>query len=282
MQKIPIRGIKERPLENRFNITKLESLLSENDMIQELHRHAFFFVLFLKDGNGEHIIDFTPYPVKKNSIFFMRPGQVHQLQLKKGSAGYLMQFDQNFYSPQLASSKSIFKKVSHKNYYSLHAEKFQKLLLILSNINEEHSQKQAHYEEVIKANLKILFIEIVRQSRHTSTVSKKTLYSQERLEEFLELVENHLSSHKSIAEYAEMMHLSTFQLNKITKETLGKTSSQILNEQILLEAKRNLLGTLNQINQIAYELGYEDSSYFIRFFKKHTGISPEVFRKNFK
>ena len=80
----------------------------------------------------------------------------------------------------------------------------------------------------------------------------------------------------------EMMHLSYFQINKITKETIGKTCSQIINEQILLEAKRNLLGTPNQIHQIDQNLGYEDTRYFIRFFKKHAGVAPETFRKNFK
>lgn len=79
-----------------------------------------------------------------------------------------------------------------------------------------------------------------------------------------------------------MLHLTTYQLNAITKETLGKTGSQLINEQILLEAKRQLLSTSNQVNQIAYDLGYEDVSYFIRFFKKHIGNSPEIFRQNFK
>ena len=79
-----------------------------------------------------------------------------------------------------------------------------------------------------------------------------------------------------------MMHLTTFKLNKITKETVGKTCSQLINEQIILEAKRHLLATTNQVNQIAFDLGFEDPSYFIRFFKKSANFSPEVFRKNLK
>ncbi|HRW99910.1 MAG TPA: AraC family transcriptional regulator [Cyclobacteriaceae bacterium] len=51
---------------------------------------------------------------------------------------------------------------------------------------------------------------------------------------------------------------------------------------MLLEAKRYLLATSNQVNQIAFQLGYEDVSYFIRFFKKLTGNTPEAFRKNFR
>jgi AraC-like DNA-binding protein len=78
-----------------------------------------------------------------------------------------------------------------------------------------------------------------------------------------------------VSEYAAMMNLSTYQLNAITKQTLGKTCSQLIDEHIILEAKRYLLATANQVNQIADHLGYEDVSYFTRFFKKHTGYSPE-------
>lgn len=73
-----------------------------------------------------------------------------------------------------------------------------------------------------------------------------------------------------------------YQLNSIAKSMLGKTCSALINAHMILEAKRNLLATANQINQIASHLGYEDVSYFIRFFKKHTGYSPEQFRQNLK
>ena len=63
---------------------------------------------------------------------------------------------------------------------------------------------------------------------------------------------------------------------------MGKTVSALINEQIILEAKRYLLATSGQVKDIADQLGYEDVSYFIRFFKKQTGYSPEAFRKNFK
>jgi AraC-like DNA-binding protein len=78
------------------------------------------------------------------------------------------------------------------------------------------------------------------------------------------------------------MSVSSYQLNQITKSAIGKTASALIDEHILLEAKRYLLATANQVKEIADHLGYEDPSYFIRFFKKHTGLSPDTFRKNFK
>jgi AraC-like DNA-binding protein len=107
-------------------------------------------------------------------------------------------------------------------------------------------------------------------------------YTQERFEEFLELLEKHSTTHKQVSQYTDVMNLSPYQLNEITKTTIGKTASELINEHIILEAKRHLLATPNQIKDIADHLGYEDVSYFIRFFKKHTNYSPEAFRRNFR
>ncbi|MEO8116694.1 MAG: AraC family transcriptional regulator, partial [Bacteroidota bacterium] len=138
------------------------------------------------------------------------------------------------------------------------------------------------YIEVIKANLDIFFIEFIRQSSnpHSNAKSRST-YAQERFEEFIELISTHITTHKQVSQYADLLNLSTYQVNSITKASVGKLASELINEQIVLEAKRYLLATHNQVKDIADHLGYEDISYFIRFFKKQTGYSPESFRKNF-
>jgi len=274
MDKIPIRHIsstqKEPDFSKSFSIRDVQALLAGKDMLQELHRHDYFFMLVLKKGMGNHEIDFTPYEICDNVVYFMRPGQVHQLVLKEGSTGYLMQFSNDFYFPLDNASKQLLRKTSKINYYQLNANGFQKLFPILTYIFQEYDNKQERYEEVIKANLSILFIVLVRQ-HSGSTSGNVSLYTQQKLEAFLELIETNVFNLKQVSEYAAMMNLSTYQLNAITRETLGKTCSELINEHIILEAKRYLLATSNQINQIADHLGYEDVSYFIRFFKKHTG-----------
>ncbi len=282
MNKIPVRHLKERDFSENFNIRDIETLLSGEDMVQELHRHDFFYILVLDKGIGEHTIDFTPYTISDHSVFFMRPGQVHQLTLKKGSTGYLMTFTAGFYLPANPAHQAL-RKVSNKNFHQLSSDRFQKLLSVLTYIFQEYAEKSEMYQEVIKANLEIFFIELARNSKHPKGLSKNhNQYAQERLEELLELLETHISTNKQVAHYAAMLHLTPYQLNAITKETLGKTCSELISEQIILEAKRYLLATSNQVNEIADHLGYEDISYFIRFFKKHTGYSPEAFRQNFK
>jgi len=285
MKQIPVRHIAsphETAVSGQFNIRDVADLLGEQDLRHELHRHDFFFLLALKNGKGKHEIDFTSYEVQNNSIFILRPGQVHQLQLKAGSTGFLAEFDTAFYQPKDKLANQRLVKAGNKNFCAFEAERFEKLQNLLSHIFNEFSLKEDGYKEVIKANLDIFFIEFVRQSASLHGNAKSnTNYVQERFEDFMGLISTHITTHKQVSQYADLLSLSLYQLNAITKESVGKLASELINEQIVLEAKRYLLATPNQIKDIADYLGYDDISYFIRFFKKHTSYSPEAFRKNF-
>ncbi|MDP4265324.1 MAG: AraC family transcriptional regulator [Bacteroidota bacterium] len=287
MRKIPVRHIaqseKEPASSEKFNIRDVSVLLNGEDLFQDLHRHNFYFILALQKGIGTHEIDFKSHPVLDNSVFFLRPGQVHQLMLKAGCTGYLVEFNAEFYQPVTKLSIQRFRRAGSKNFCKIDIDRFKKIYSILTYIFQEYNEKKEGYQDVINANLDIFFIELVRQSQNPKTISNNiSSYKQERLEEFLELVEKHITSHKQVSQYTDLMNLSPYQLNEITKATLGKTSSELINEYIILEAKRYLMATPNQIKDIADHLGYEDVSYFIRFFRKHTGYSPEAFRHNFR
>lgn len=284
MKQIPVRHIntsqKEPDLAGSFSIRNLADLLEGKDLVQELHRHDFFLALAIKKGSGNHVIDFTSYNIDDHAIFLMRPGQVHQLTLNKDTTGYLLQFRADFFASHDSAIGEFSRKVFQHNFYHLDGAGFEKLLGPLAYIYHEATVKPQNYQEVIKANMGIFFIELTRHIEYV-TKGKVNLYRQEKLEVFLALLESNICTHKQVAQYAGMLNLSVYQLNVIVKETLGKTCSLLIDEQIILEAKRCLLATTSQVNQVAYSLGYEDVSYFIRFFKRHTGYSPEAFRQNF-
>ncbi len=286
MKTIPVRQLhpaSQAPAPLSFSIRDVREMLAGKAMTQELHRHDYFFVLVLQKGKGTHTIDFTPYEIHNASVFFMRPGQVHELSLKAGSTGYVMEFMPDFYRPHDKNSSQLLRRASTLNYCQLDAKRFLKLIAPLTHIFQEYTDKREGYQEIVKANLGIFFIELVRNRKHDNKKQAPVnSYSQERLEALMELLETHISSHKQVSQYADMLNLSAYQLNAITREALGKTCSELINEVITLEAKRYILATNDQVNQIAYRLGYEDPSYFIRFFKKQTGYTPEAFRNNFK
>lgn len=287
MEKIPIRNITVIPddinLSEKFRIRTVQELQKEQKLIQDTHRHDYYFILALIKGWGQHTIDFISYDITNHSIFFMRPGQVHQLSLKTGSTGYLMQFSKDFYRPDNKIDQQLLLSASNKNFCELDLKKSEKLFNVLTNIHTEYNEKEKGYFDIIKANLRIFFIELTRyRENKIKPENKSTVFTQERLDEFLELLENNIYMFKQVSQYANMLNLSTFQLNSMVKSTLGKTCSSLIDEHIILESKRYLLATTEQVKEIAYNLGYEDVSYFIRFFKKHTGQTPETYRTNFR
>ncbi|GAB4024857.1 AraC family transcriptional regulator [Spirosoma gilvum] len=286
MKTIPIRQIVESQPDKRnagqFKIRNLTEVHAGTNLVHALHKHDFYFILAIEDGQGLHEIDFVPYAVHPYAIFILRPGQVHQLQLTADSRGYLVEFDPSFYQPRNAIAEQRWHKATSKNYCPLEEARFNKLLTYLANCFEEYTTKMDGHREAIKANIDLFFIEFVRQSRNPNQVSTPaTTYTQERFEELLRLLEANITQVKSVGQYATLLNLSVYQLNAITKASVGKTTADLINEQIILEAKRYLLATSNQIKDIAWHLGYEDTSYFIRFFRNHTGLTPEAFRKNF-
>ena len=285
MKTIPIRHMassqKGQNNAGRFSIRDLQQLLNNKDLVHELHRHDFYFVLALEHGTGIHEIDFMQYQVHDYCIFIIRPGQVHRLELDSRSTGFLIEFDLSFYEPNNTISDQRWKKAVSKNYCEVEVTRYMKLHNILNSIFDEFVDKPEGYTEAIKANLNLFFIEYLRQSRSPRTLAKlKSGYTQERFEELLRLLETNIGSLKNVSQYADLLNLSTYQLNAITKTSVDKTVSDLINEQIILEAKRYLLATPNQVKDIADHLGYADVSYFIRFFKKHAGHSPEAFRHN--
>lgn len=280
MPQIPVRTIKDSFFELGFSIRTIEPLVTDHALIHDLHRHDFYFILCIKHGKGVHEIDFIRYEVGDYSVFFIRPGQVHFLQLEQGTSGFMVQFTPEFYAPRENPAGLVLRKVSHKNLCQLSTERFDRIFTHLQSILGEYSQRQHHFKEVITAYLDILLIELVRQSPTPNKIVKPALaFHQERLEELQQLIERHSATKKQVQHYADMLSITSYQLNSITKALLQKTCSELINDYIILEAKRLLLATSNQINQIADMLGYDDPSYFIRFFKKHTGVSPEAFRK---
>ncbi|HRF19031.1 MAG TPA: AraC family ligand binding domain-containing protein, partial [Chitinophagaceae bacterium] len=97
---IPVRHITSTPNEQditgRFSFRKLEELMNGKNLVHDLHKHNFYFVLAIQKGKGLHEIDFVNYQVKDNTVFMLRPGQVHRLELKAGATGFLLEFDLAF------------------------------------------------------------------------------------------------------------------------------------------------------------------------------------------
>ncbi len=284
---IPIRQLSaqhaRQDASGSFSIRSLEDLAEGQAIMHALHRHDYYLILAIRRGRGTHEIDFTSYEVHPYTIFILRPGQVHQLEISRGASGFILEFDPAFYPALRTGTDHPQQRATYRNYCPVSAARFRPLFDILSRIHDEFAERQQGYMDAIRAYLDLFFIEHLRQRtqpRHAH--EQQGSYQQERYEELMRLIEAHITVRKNVSDYTALMHLSPFQLNAITKAAVGRTVSELINEHIILEARRYLLATPLQVKDIAAHLGYEDAAYFTRLFRRHTGHTPEAFRRHFR
>lgn len=283
-RQIPVRAIGDAgPVSNAaasFRIRDLREVLQGQPRVEDYHRHDFYYILVLKKGTGRHEIDFVSYQVTNHVVFLIAPGQVHRLTLGAGSVGYLLQFQAEFM--QRESSRALLRRAGYTAVHPLGAAGFKKISFPLQQMLEEYTTKQEGYEDVIQASFDIFFVELARHREASGDRHTYAVHTHERLASLQDLLRQHIGTYKQVMEYADLLHVSPYQLNTLTRTLLNKTASEVIQDFIVLEAKRCLLGTTRQVKEIAFQLGYEDVSYFIRFFKKQTGHTPESFRQNSK
>ena len=93
---------------------------------------------------------------------------------------------------------------------------------------------------------------------------------------FKKMVSKNFLTQRFTSYYAEKLGISEAYLHELTKENTGLTPGQIIRKEIVMEAKRMLAHTTDTISEIGYKLSFEDPSYFGRFFKRETGLSPKI------
>ena len=114
-----------------------------------------------------------------------------------------------------------------------------------------------------------------RRNSPSGVIIFESSQKKQLLNEFRKLVNNRFSSLRTTKDYARELNISPNYLNALCQEFFFKTVSEILQERVILEAKRMLMHTSLSISEIAYKLGFNDNSYFGRYFKKVVGMTPE-------
>lgn len=144
-------------------------------------------------------------------------------------------------------------------------------------------KKRPQRYAIVRALLEILLLQFTRfYEENPQSELHGTFYKNEVVRNFDKLIDENFREVKTVQEYSERLSLTPKNLNKICKEVLGKSASELIHERVLLEAKRLLLYAGCSMQEIVNELHFNDTSYFVKYFKKYTGHTPERFRANYK
>ncbi len=274
---------KAYPEKLQFEVYSLNEYRNKNlDKASVPHSHSYYQIIWYFDGEGTHNVDFKTYKIKPNTILFISKDQIHSFDDNLAIEGWLIHFNESFFmhtDVDIFLKYNIFK--SHQNpLYSIDYEIIQTGKSYISLIQKELKERhQFGFEDVVRFLLKSFLINLERI--HQKSTEKKIVHNniyELQFFKYKELIEDNYNKGLLVNEYARLLHISSKTLTTITKTIVGKTPSQIITERVVLESKRLLKFTSLQIGEIAFRVGFEDLSYFIKYFKRHVGTSPRSYR----
>lgn len=279
---------------NGFRVEHLPDLLGTNEIDDcSPHLHSFYEILWFQEGNGQHTVDFVDYEVRPNTIFFLSPGQIHNFDEQAdgdkthcGYKGVAIKMCTDFMRDQDGANNTILKYNAFHTFdtapfYHIDKETAEELAYLVQQMEiESHLSGQFGNIDVLKSLLRIFLVKIQRHGTQESTLQlDKMKPSHQLFVQFRGLVEQEFTRMHTVQEYADRLNVAVRTLNKCVNECSQKSPLAFINGRIILEAKRMVRYSNLMIKEIAYELGYDDPSYFVKLFKRETGNLPSVFRE---
>jgi len=269
-------------------VLTLESLFKSgvDRVLAAPHRVHFYHIILFIHGAGDHSIDFTNYAYDDETLLLVSTGQVHQYQVNQAVKGFVIVFTSEFMYENatelnLLHSLHIFEHALFAPRIQLSAEQ-RRLLHGLSRIMQHEYQKPTDElsSEILRHLLRLMLLQIGR-IQQVSAISQRVAPHYQEFVAFRKLVERDMAKSRGVQYYAKQLAASPKKLNELTRQVLNKTAKEFIEEQVILESQRWLAQGNMPIKEIAYRLGFNDPTNWVKFFKKHTRISPVAFRNRF-
>jgi AraC-like DNA-binding protein len=258
--------------------------IKRNGKVDEPHRHNYYTVLIIKQAKGLHKIDFNSYQLSGQQIFFVAPGQVHQVIESEKPLGFVMTFSNLFLienSIPLAfiSSLNLFQNYEQTPPLLPNKKQFDIIDHFADNISNLFTGNAQMKNISIGAYLKLLLIECNNICSINPIETNIHSSGDNLIKKFKESVDINYRIEHSTYYYANELHITPDHLNRTVKSKIGKTAKEYIQSRIITEAKRLLYFTDSNSKEIGYKLGFNEPANFSAFFKKHTQLSPSNFKK---
>ncbi|MBP0903181.1 helix-turn-helix domain-containing protein [Mariniflexile gromovii] len=273
-----------------IEIITIESLYERKSNVghnsEKAHQVAFNMIVFYTAGVSRHLVDFVWHDVKKNTIVHISKEQIHAFQFNDGLKGFILLFTDDYLKKQInALPKNEIIRLFNAHLFSpiiqvppdSNVEHYFRLFYDeYSNIKEDYNQ-----ENTYGALHSIIFSKLERLKQYQTVHLKRT----DKLNTFLNfksLLEGNYTKSRNADFYAQSLNITYKHLNTICKNIVNTTAKEFIDAFIVLEAKRLLINSEIKSTELAYTLGFEEPTNFVKYFKKHTGLTPNAFKKDYK
>ncbi len=254
---------------------------------QQADRNKLIHILW-NHSDKEVMLELDGYPLRLPPESLITTTFYHQVSIEKNARSLVtFSFNREFYcvrdhDAEVSCNGIIFFGAQQQFVTPLNKEYQKKLVLLLEVLKDEFAHKDNIQGEMLVILLKRLIIICTRLAKNQKGLDQNPNEEVDIIRKFNFLVDLHYKEVKTVKEYADLLHKSPKTLSNIFSKTGEKTPLQIIHERTILEARRLLTYTDKNINEIAYELGFDEPATFFKLFKKHLNESPQNFRNKFK
>ncbi|KIO78192.1 hypothetical protein TH53_04855 [Pedobacter lusitanus] len=245
-------------------------------------RISFNQLLFFKKGKGKLLIDGESYTVSPNTLILLAKNQVYSFKINQGLEAYSLCFGDCFWEKTPASSNNckatLFNAASANQYLKLQKDDAAELNRLFQEILAEfNTADYSNKGDVLAAFLKILIIKI---ANFHALLAKITDRNDHKIyQKFVDLLANNYQVSHDVTFFAEKLNISSRKLTELCRKHAGKGAKDIIQLQLVAEAKRFLQFSSRSIKEISSMLNFSNPYQFSHFFKKNTSFPPERYRK---
>ncbi|MFT2008710.1 helix-turn-helix domain-containing protein [Pontibacter sp. 13R65] len=279
-------GFKEgMPVE--FEIVSITDLYKKNkDILTSPHRTAFYHILWFQKGTPSHLVDFNPVEIKPQTLLFLNKDTVQLFDPKESFEAKGILFTDNFFFRTEADMKFLRSSILFNDLLGVSQVQLDSSIdnfKILFRLMEAElaNKHEIYYADTLRSLLHSFLLLAERERRKQDFTELKKGPDLDYTILFRDLVEADFRQLKQVNGYASKLSVTEKRLNQATTVILGKSPKSIIDERVMLEAKRLLAHTNDSIKEIGYSLGFQEPTNFIKFFRKHNRSTPVEFREQF-
>lgn len=282
-RKIPLFGLTSgrTQVDDRLGVS-FQELAQQVPFRQTPHRHDFYHVVWINSGTGTFIRDGRSHSVGSGALIFVPPGQVHTWRWNETLQGYLLSFEPALLFSQKDRPDRLLHELTQwstavQNQSQVSGAVRDLLQGVFEGLAREFFTNEEFRDDMLRAQITTLLI-----SLHRLFIGEAPIEAQEHFDSltsrFLSLLEKAEGKFYRANHYLTALSVSSRSLvNAVMAET-GKSPSAWIRDRTLLEARRLLTYTDLTISEIAYRLNFRNVSYFVRFYRRMTGMSPGAAR----
>jgi len=248
------------------------------------HRHDYYTIVYIERGEGVHYVDFAEYRIEDRTIYFIQPGQMHQLVLTSEPVGWVITFTEEFLvvnsiPEKLINEIYLFNDYGESPPLVIEENSLPVYQNLIGQMRHFAGSLETYTQEAVGSLVKLFLIQSNNLCGLRKSNNPQLIESGNRiLRNFNQLLNKKYATWHLVSEYAGEMAVTSDYLNKTLKNLTGKPAKEHIQSKLITEAKRSLLFTNISNKELAFELGFEEPAHFNNFFKKCTGLTPSKFR----